>query len=147
MGKIFLTIRFYNKYFPFFISNTLILIGIFLAQSISIFTIVSSLMIGKQTQSLLVRLLLVLLVGLCGCGGIRSENETLKEEITDISGENDKLKRELNILKSENSKLHIRLAQLNLQISSLQIELQNLQKDIDVFRVQLKGAHKKNKKS
>jgi len=99
----------------------------------------------KHIHSPLVGLLLVSLVAIFGCGGFRSENEKLKEEITDISTENDKLKKELNTLRSENSKLHIRLAQLNLQISSLENELQNLQKDIDIVKAQLKGADKKKR--
>src|SRR3990170_3337955 len=95
------------------------------------FNIVLRPMRVKHIYSLLVGLLLVSLVAPYGCGGFRSENERLKEEITDISTENDKLKKELNTLKNENSKMHIRLAQLNLQIVSLQNEIQNLQKDLD----------------
>ena len=102
---------------------------------------------NKQIYSLFVGLLLVSLVAPYGCSGFKSENERLKEEVTDISTENDKLKKELNTLKSENSKMHIRLAQLNLQIVSLQNEIQNLQKDLDTFKAQLKGVGKKNKKS
>jgi septal ring factor EnvC (AmiA/AmiB activator) len=112
----------------------------------ALFNIVFWPMRVKHNYPLLVGLLLLSLVAPYGCGGFRSENEKLKEEITDISTENDKLKMELNTLKSENSKLHIRLAHLNLQISSLQNELLNLQKDIDIFRVQLKGGDKKNRK-
>lgn len=82
-----------------------------------------------------------------GCGAFKSENEKLKEEITDISAENEKLKKELNALREENSKMHIHLAQLNLQIASLQNEIQNLQKDIHKFKAQLKEEEKKNKKS
>jgi len=80
-----------------------------------------------------------------GCSGLKSENERLKEEITDVSSENDKLKQELNTLKSENSKMHLRLAQLNLQIASLQNEIQSLRKDVDTFKAQLKNAEKKKK--
>jgi cell division protein FtsB len=98
---------------------------------------------NKIIYSFSVWFLLILMFTPYGCSGFKSENEILKEEITDISTENDKLKKELNTLRNENSKMHIRLAQLNLQIASLQNEIQNLQKDIDTFKSQLKGGRKK----
>ncbi|MGA2956461.1 MAG: hypothetical protein ABSF48_12170, partial [Thermodesulfobacteriota bacterium] len=62
-----------------------------------------------------------------GCSSLKSENEQLKEEITDINAENGKLRRELNTLKTENSKMHVRMAQLHLEISALHNEIQNMQ--------------------
>lgn len=96
---------------------------------------------------ILISFLLFAFIAPWGCGGFKSENERLKEEITDISAENERLKKELNALRDENSKMHIHLAQLNLQIASLQKEIQNLQKDIDKFKSQLRGEEKKTKKS
>lgn len=98
---------------------------------------------NKKIYYLFFLFLLAALFTPYGCSGSKSENEMLKEEITDISTENDKLKKELNTLRSENSKMHIRLAQLNLQIASLQNEIQNLQKDMDTFKSQLKDGGKK----
>ena len=81
------------------------------------------------------------------CSSLKSENEKLKEEITDINAENEKLRRELNTLKTENSKMHVRVAQLHLEIAALHNEIQNMQKDLDLFKTQLKEGDKKNKKS
>lgn len=82
-----------------------------------------------------------------GCSGLKSENQKLKEKITDINAENDKLKKDLNTLKSENSEMHGRLTQLNQQISVLQQEIQTLQEDINVIKAKVQGVGKKSKKS
>ena len=82
-----------------------------------------------------------------GCSSLKSENEQLKEEITDINAENEKLRRELNTLKTENSKMHVRVAQLHLEISALYNEIQNMQKDLELFKAQLKEGDKKNRKT
>ncbi len=82
-----------------------------------------------------------------GCGSLQSENDKLKEEITDINAENEKLRRELNTLKTENSKMHVRVAQLHLEIAALHNEIQNMQKDLELFKVQLKEGDKKNRKT
>ncbi len=82
-----------------------------------------------------------------GCSSLRSENEKLKEEITDINAENEKLRRELNTLKTENSKMHVRVAQLHLEIAALHNEIQNMQKDLELFKIQLKEGEKKNRKT
>ena len=81
-----------------------------------------------------------------GCS-LKSENEKLKEEITDINAENEKLRRELNTLKTENSKMHVRVAQLHLEIAALHNEIQNMQKDLELFKIQLKEGDKKNRKT
>jgi len=88
--------------------------------------------------------LLIILLAPVGCTGLKSQNERLKEEITDIKLENDKLRKELNSLRTENSNIHIRLAQLNFQSSSLYTEIQNLKKDIETFKAQAKEARKRN---
>lgn len=85
----------------------------------------------------------VILLILAGCGGQKSENEKLKEEIVDVSAENEKLKKELLALKSDNSKMHIRVAQLHLEIAALHQEIQNLQKDVEAFKAQLKSGDRK----
>jgi len=100
-----------------------------------------------QKLSFLRAFLLIFLLFLLGCGGAKSENERLKEEITDINTENEKLKKELAVLKSENSKMHVRVAQLHLEIAALQQEIQNMQRELEVLKAQLKGAEKKNRKS
>jgi septal ring factor EnvC (AmiA/AmiB activator) len=82
-----------------------------------------------------------------GCSGLKSENQKLKEKITEINAENDRLKKELNTLKGENSDMHARLAQLNQQISALQQEIQTLQKDLNSIKVKVQGVGKKSKKS
>ena len=82
-----------------------------------------------------------------GCSSLKSENEQLKEEITDINAENGKLRRELNTLKTENSKMHVQVAQLHLEVSALYIEIQNMQKDLELFKTQLKEGDKKNRKT
>ena len=81
-----------------------------------------------------------------GCSSLKSENQKLKEKITDINAENDKLRKDLNALKSENSDMHGRLSQLNQQISVLQQEIQALQKDLNVIKTQVQGGGKKSKK-
>jgi septal ring factor EnvC (AmiA/AmiB activator) len=88
-----------------------------------------------------------LLLVIAGCGGLKSENEKLKEEIVDVSAENEKLRKELNALKSENSKMHMRVAQLHLEIAALYQEIQNLQKDLEAFKAQLKGGDRRDKKT
>ena len=85
----------------------------------------------------------VILLILAGCGGLKSENEKLKEEIVDVSAENEKLRKELITLKSDNSKMHIRVAQLHLEIAALHQEIQNLQKEVEAFRTQLKSGDRK----
>jgi len=82
-----------------------------------------------------------------GCSGLKSENDKLKEEITDINAENEKLRRELNTLKTENSKMHVRVAQLHLEIASLYNEIQSMQKDLETFKTQLKEGDKKNRRT
>ena len=88
-----------------------------------------------------------ILLLIAGCSSLKSENEKLKEEITDINAENEKLRRELNTLKTENSKMHVRVAQLHLEIAALHNEIQNMQKDLDLFKAQLKEGDKKNKRT
>jgi len=85
----------------------------------------------------------VILLILAGCGGVKSENEKLKEEIVDVSAENEKLRRELSALKSDNSRMHMRVAQLHLEIAALHQEIQNLQKDVEIFKTQLKSGDRK----
>ena len=82
-----------------------------------------------------------------GCSSLKSENQKLKEKITDINVENDKLRKDLNALKSENSDMHARLTQLNQKISGLQQEIQTLQKDLNVIKTQIQTGGKKGKKS
>ena len=82
-----------------------------------------------------------------GCSSLKSENEQLKEEITDVNAKNEKLRRELNSLKTENSKMHVRVAQLHLEIAALYNEIQNMQKDMELFKAQLKEDDKKNIKN
>ena len=82
-----------------------------------------------------------------GCSSLKSENQKLKEKITDINVENDKLRKDLNALKSENSDMHARLTQLNQQISVLQQGIQTLQKDLNTIKTQVQGGGKKSKKS
>ena len=89
----------------------------------------------------------VILLFLGGCNNLKSENEKLKEEITDVNTENEKLRKDLNSLKSENSKMHMRVAQLHLEIAALHQEIQNMQKDLDTFKTQLRGGDKKDKRS
>ncbi len=74
-----------------------------------------------------------------GCDNLKSENEKLKDEITDVNSENEKLRRELETLKGENSKMHMRVAQLHLEIASLHNEIQTMQKDLN----RLKEGEKK----
>lgn len=81
------------------------------------------------------------------CSSLKSENQKLKEKITDINAENDKLRKALNGLKNENSDMHARLGQLTQQISVLQQEIQTLQKDLNVIKTQVQGGGKKSKKS
>ena len=83
--------------------------------------------------------LILILSSPLGCLGIKSENERLKEEITNLNQENEKLKRDLSILKSENANGHIRLAKLNLQIAALHNEIQMLQKGVDSLKGRAKG--------
>ena len=78
---------------------------------------------------------------LAGCNNLKSENEKLKEEITDVNTENEKLRKDLNSLKSENSKMHMRVAQLHLEIAALHQEIQNRQKDLDTFKTVLRRKH------
>jgi chromosome segregation ATPase len=85
----------------------------------------------------------VILLILAGCGGLKSENEKLKEEIVDVSAENENLKRELGLLKSDHSKMHMRVAQLHLEIAALHQEIQYLQRDVETFKVQLKSGNRK----
>jgi len=87
----------------------------------------------------------VFLLLLAGCGGLKSENEKLKEEIVDVSAENERLRKDLNALKAENSKMHMRVAQLHLEIAALHQEIQSMQKDLDAFKAQLKGGEKRSK--
>ena len=82
-----------------------------------------------------------------GCSSLRSENDKLKEEITDVNAENEKLRSELNTLKTENSKMHVRVAQLHLEIATLYNEIQNMQKDMELFKAQLKEGDKKNRRT
>jgi len=82
-----------------------------------------------------------------GCSSLKSENQKLKEKITDINAENDKLRKNLLTLRSENSDMHSRLSQLNRQISVLQQEIQTLQIDLNVIKTQVQGGGKKSKKS
>jgi len=89
-------------------------------------------------------LILLLIVG---CNSLKTENDKLKEEITDINAENEKLRRELNTLKTENSKMHVRVAQLHLEIASLYNDIQNMQKDLELFKTQLKEGDKKNRRT
>lgn len=85
----------------------------------------------------------LMLLILAGCGGLKSENEKLKEEIVDVSAENEKLKKELIALKSDHSKMHLRVAQLHLEIAALHQEIQNLQKEVETFKAQLKSGERK----
>jgi len=82
-----------------------------------------------------------------GCSSLKSENDKLKEEITDVNAENEKLRSELNTLKTENSKMHVRVAQLHLEIATLYNEIQNMQKDMELFKAQLKEGDKKNRRT
>jgi septal ring factor EnvC (AmiA/AmiB activator) len=91
--------------------------------------------------------LLLCLLAPYGCSALKSENQKLKEKITEINAENDKLKKELNTLKGENSDMHARLAQLNQQVSELQQDIQTLQKDLNSIKVKVQGGGKKSKKS
>ena len=90
--------------------------------------------------------MVLLLLLLAGCGGMKSENEKLKEEIVDVNVENEKLRKDLNQLKSENAKMHMKIAQLHLEIAALHQEIQNMQKDLDSFKAQFRGGEKKNKR-
>ena len=85
----------------------------------------------------------VILLILAGCGGLKSENEKLKEEIVDVSADNEKLKKELTTLKSQNSMMHMRVAELHLEIAALHQEIQNLQKDVETFKTLLKSGDRK----
>ena len=89
----------------------------------------------------------LILLLIAACGSLKSENDRLKEEITDVNAENEKLRSELNTLKTENSKMHIRVAQLHLEIAALHNEIQNMQKDLELFKAQLKEGDKKNRKT
>jgi predicted nuclease with TOPRIM domain len=89
--------------------------------------------------------LIICLLAPYSCSSLKSENQKLKEKITDINAENDKLRRELNTLKSENSDMHTRLAQLNQQISALQREIETLQKDLNSIKTRLQGVERKKK--
>ncbi len=100
-----------------------------------------------QFPPVFLTLFLILLLTSTGCSNLESENDKLKEEITDINAENEKLRKELNTLKTENSKMHVRVAQLHLEIAALHNEIQNMQKDLDLFKTQLKEGEKKNRKS
>ncbi len=95
-----------------------------------------------RTSSVLLGILFVFLLSLGGCGSLKSENEKLKEEITDVNAENEKLRKELITLKAENSKMHVRVAQLHLEIAALHNEIQMIQRDLD----RIKEADKKGKK-
>ena len=88
-----------------------------------------------------------LLLLTAGCNSLKSENEKLKEEITNTNAENEKLRSELNALKTDNSKMHVRVAQLHLEIAALHNEIQNMQKDLELFKIQLKEGDKKNRKT
>jgi len=101
----------------------------------------------KHIGVVFLALLFVSLLATYGCGILKSENQKLKERITDINAENDKLKKDLNALKSENSDMHARLTQLNQQISALQQEIQTLQKDLNGIKTQIQAGGKKSKKS
>ncbi len=104
--------------------------------------------IGKKHISFfLLAFFLFCLLATYGCSGLKSENQKLKEKITDINAENEKLKKDLNALKSENSEMHARLSQLTQQISGLQQEIQTLQKDLNVIKTQVQAGGKKSKKS
>ncbi len=91
-----------------------------------------------QISTALLALSCFVLLGV-GCDSAKSENEKLKEEITDVNSENEKLRRELETLKGENSKMHMRVAQLHLEIASLHNEIQAMQKDLN----RLKEGEKK----
>jgi len=88
-----------------------------------------------------------LLLLTAGCSSLKSENEKLKEEITDVNAENEKLRRDLNTLKTENSKMHVRVAQLHLEISALYNEIQTIKKDVELLKAQLKEGDKKGRKT
>ena len=90
---------------------------------------------------------ILILLLTAGCSSLKSENEKLKGEITDINAENEKLRSELNILKTENSKMHVTVAQLHLEIASLYNEIQSMQKDLESFKTQLKEGDKKNRRT
>jgi archaellum component FlaC len=102
--------------------------------------------INKETILISI-FLLPFFAGQIGCENLKSENERLKGEITDVNAENEKLKKELSVLRGENSKMHIHLAELNLQIATLHQEIQSLQKDVDSFKTQLKNSDKKKRGS
>ena len=99
----------------------------------------------KGTHLIPLIILLAFVLGQVGCESLKSENERLKGEITDVNSENEKLKNELSALRSENSKMHIHLAELNLQVARLHQEIQSLQKDVDSFKAQLKNSDRKKK--
>lgn len=80
-----------------------------------------------------------------GCSALRSENDKLIEEVTDVNAENEKLKKELNDLRTENSNMYVRLAQLNLEISALQNEIQNLQRNFDTLKARVKEGERKRR--
>lgn len=94
-----------------------------------------------QFSSALMAFFYVLGLALAGCSNLTSENEKLKDEITDVNAENEKLKKELNTLKTENSKMHVRIAQLHLEIAALYSEIQNMQRDLS----RLKEEEKRKK--
>ena len=100
---------------------------------------------GKRIYFFFLIFLFLCLLAPYSCGGLKSENQKLKEKIFDINAENDKSKRELNTLKSENSDMHARLAQLDQQISVLQKEIETLQKDLDSIKVRVQGFERKKK--
>ena len=122
--------------------------GIFIAQYICFEFVKSTIMKPKIKKFfwLFIFYLLLVLMQL-GCSSIKSDNQKLKEEITDANAENEKLKKELNALITENSNMHVRLAQLNLQISALEMEIQNLQRDLDSVKSQFKESANRNKRS
>lgn len=99
--------------------------------------------LSHQMRSAYWPLWAVILLMLAGCGGLKSENEKLKEEIVDVSAENEKLRKELSALKSDHSKMHMRVAQLHLEIAALHQDIQNLQKDVETFKAQLKSGDRK----
>ncbi len=102
--------------------------------------------IGKKHIGFFILVILFsCLLAFNGCSSLKSENQKLKEKITEINTENEKLKKDLSALKGENSEMHGRLSQLTQQISGLQQEIQTLQKDLDVIKTQVGG--KKGKKS